>query len=189
MSPPTRPWSPGATYFFSAHLRDGHSQLLVEHATYLRLAFRIARVVRPFRINAIVVLPDHLHGVWTLPEGDTEGHQRWSQIQAVFDRHLPGNPPRAVLRRDRQVRPLWHSGFREHRILDDADLARHVAYVHENPVKHGHVRDARQWPLSSIHRGVGRPVAGFGECREPGTCSALGEDAASGMDQEDARGC
>ncbi|WP_313275013.1 transposase [Stenotrophomonas sp.] len=161
----------------------------MEHATYLRLAFRIARVVRPFRINAIVVLPDHLHGVWTLPEGDTEGHQRWSQIQAVFDRHLPGNPPRAVLRRDRQVRPLWHSGFREHRILDDADLARHVAYVHENPVKHGHVRDARQWPLSSIHRGVGRPVAGFGECREPGTGSALDEDADSGMDQEDARGC
>lgn len=159
MSQQPHPCQPGTAYFFSAHLRDGHSRLLVEQARGLRLAFRVAQQARPFRINAIVVLPDHLHGVWTLPDGDDDGHRRWTQIQAIFDRQLPGMPPRAVLRRDRSIlRPLWHNGFREHRIIDAEDLQRHVAYVHENPVKHGHVRDAAAWPFSSIHRsGEGEP--------------------------------
>lgn len=147
-----RPWQPGNAYFFSAHLRDRQSRLLIEQAQGLRLAFRVAQLARPFRINAIVVLPDHLHGVWTLPQGDDDGHRRWTQIQAIFDRQLPGMPPRAVLRRDRTARPLWHSGFREHRILDTEDFDRHVAYVHQNPVRHGHVREAAEWPYSSIHR-------------------------------------
>jgi len=71
----------------------------------------------------------------------------------------PGNlvDPRLQLRRDRSLRPLWHNGFREHRIVDAEDLQRHVAYVHHNPVKHGHVRDATQWPYSSIHRGRREP--------------------------------
>ncbi len=155
MSCDHHPWQPGNAYFFSAHLHRAHAGLLVEHAQALRLAFRVAQQARPFRIDAIVVLPDHLHGVWTLPAGDDDGHRRWTQIQAIFDRHLPGKPPRAVLRRDRCARPLWHSSFREHRILDEDDFHRHVAYVHQNPVKHGHVRDAMEWPYSSIHR-VGR---------------------------------
>lgn len=152
MSCDHRPWQPGNAYFFSAHLRDQRSRLLVDHAQGLRLAFRVAQQARPFRLDAIVVLPDHLHGVWTLPAADDDGHRRWNQIQAIFDRQLPGMPPRAVLRRDRRARPLWHSSFREHRIVDGEDFLRHVAYVHENPVKHGHVRDAADWPYSSIHR-------------------------------------
>lgn len=153
-------WPTGTAYFFSAHLRDRSSSLLVEQAQILRLAFRVAQQARPFRINAIVVLPDHLHGVWTLPEGDEEGHRRWAQIQAIFDRQLPMTDPRLQLRRDRSLRPLWHNGFREHRIVDAEDLQRHVAYVHHNPVKHGHVRDATQWPYSSIHRGRREPEEG-----------------------------
>ena len=152
MSCDHRPWQPGPAYFFSAHLRDPHTRLLLQQMQALRLAFRVTQQARPFRLNAIVVLPDHLHGVWTLPQGDEDGLRRWSQIQAVFDRQLPGMPPRAVLRRDRCARPLWHGCFREHRILDGDDLHRHVAYVHHNPVKHGHVREAAQWPYSSIHR-------------------------------------
>jgi putative transposase len=146
------PWQPGSAYFFSAHLRDRYSHLLVEHAHVLRLAFRVAQQARPFRVNAIVVLPNHLHGVWTLPAGDEEGHRRWLQIQAVFDRQLPGHPPRAMVRRDRCARPLWHTDFREHRLVDAEDVQRHIAYVHDNPVKHGLVREACEWPYSSIHR-------------------------------------
>ncbi len=152
------PWQPGASFFFSAHLLDSRSHLLVEQAQALRLAFRVAQQARPFRIDAMVVLPDHLHGVWTLPEGDEAGGQRWAQVQAIFDRHLPALQPRAVVRRDRSVRPLWHSCFRERRIEDAADLALHVAYVHQNPVRHGHVREARAWPYSSIHRLAAAPV-------------------------------
>lgn len=155
MHSPTPLWQPGNTYFFSAQLRDRHSRLLVEHAAVLRRAFRIAQQSRPFKVNAIVVLPSHLHGIWTLPEGDEEGHRRWLQIQAVFDRQLPGQPPRALLRRDRCARPLWDSGFREHRILDTEDLEKHIAYVHHSPVKHGHVREPAEWPYSSIHRQPG----------------------------------
>lgn len=98
-------WPTGTAYFFSAHLRDRSSSLLVEQAQTLRLAFRVAQQARPFRINAIVVLPDHLHGVWTLPEGDEEGHRRWAQVQAIFDRQLPMVDPRLQLRRDRSRRP------------------------------------------------------------------------------------
>lgn len=145
-------WQPGDAFFFSAHLRDRHSRLLVEHAPVLALAFRVAQQARPFRINAIVVLPNHLHGVWTLPAGDEDGHRRWLQIQAVFNRQLPGHPPRAMVRRDRTMRPLWHDDFRAHRLLDAQDVQRHVAYVHDNPVRHGLVREACQWPYSSIHR-------------------------------------
>jgi putative transposase len=111
-------WQPGSAYFFSAHLRNRRSRLLVEHAQVLRLAFRVTQQAWPFRINAIVVLPDHLHGVWTLPAGDEDGARRWVQIQAVFDRQLPGHPPRAMVRRDRSMRPLWHADFREHRLVD-----------------------------------------------------------------------
>lgn len=149
-------WQPGSAYFFSAHLRDRYSRLLVEHAQLLRLAFRIAQQARPFRINAIVVLPDHLHGVWTLPDGDEEGHRRWLQIQAVFDRQLPGHPPRAMVRRDRTVRPLWHTDFRERRLVDADDVQRHIAYVHSYPVQQGFVREACEWPYSSIHRRCAR---------------------------------
>lgn len=159
MSQHPGPLSAGTAYFFSAHLRERSSRLLVNQVPALRLAFRVAQQARPFRINAIVVLPDHLHGIWTLPEGDDDGHRRWAQIQAIFDRQLPGMPPRAVLRRDRSVRPLWHNSFREHRIVDADDLRRHVAYVHHNPVRHGHVHDPAAWPYSSIHR-LGRAEQG-----------------------------
>lgn len=154
-------WQAGGAFFFSAHLRDRSSRLLVEHAQVLGLAFRVAQQAYPFRINAIVVLPNHLHGVWTLPTGDEDGHRRWLRIQAVFDRQLPGQPPRVMVRRDRCVRPLWHDHFREHRLRDAEDVQRHVAYVHDLPVEQGLVRDACEWPYSSIHR---RGNSGSGPC-------------------------
>ena len=154
-------WQAGDAFFFSAHLRDRSSRLLVDHAQVLGLAFRVAQQAHPFRINALVVLPNHLHGVWTLPAGDENGHRRWLQIQAVFDRQLPGQPPRAMVRRDRSVRPLWQDGFREHRLCDAEAVQRHVAYVHDLPVAQGLVREACEWPYSSIHR---RCSKGSGPC-------------------------
>lgn len=144
------------TWHFSAHLRDHHSRLLVDHAAVLRRAFRIAQQTRPFTLHAIVVLPSQLHGVWSLPPGDEDGRARWLQIQAVFDRQLPGQPPRALLRRDRCARPLWHDDFRALPVVDAQDLQRCIADVHHAPVQHGHVREPAQWPFSSIHRLRGR---------------------------------
>lgn len=143
------------TWCFSAYLRDPRSRLLVEHTQVLRRAFGIARQTRPFVLRAIVVLPNQLHGVWTLPPHDADGEGRWRQIQAVFDRQLPGQPPRALLRRDRCARPLWQADFPQQRVLDAADLQQQIARVHQRPVQLGHVREAAQWRYSSIHRRCG----------------------------------
>lgn len=151
-----RPYAPFEnTWHFSAYLRDPRSYLLVEHAEVLRRAFRIARQTRPFILQAIVVLPSELHGVWTLPPGDDDGEGRWRQVQAVFDRQLPGQPPRALLRRDRCARPLWQADFPQQRIVDAHDLQQQIARVHHSPVLHGHVREPAQWRYSSIHRRQG----------------------------------
>ena len=83
-----RVWIPGGTYFFTVALADRRSTLLVDRIAELRSAFRTAWIARPFTIDAIVVLPDHLHAVWTLPTGDADYAKRWSQIKAMFVRAL-----------------------------------------------------------------------------------------------------
>jgi putative transposase len=127
---------PGATYFFTVTLRDRRSQLLIEHVDALRLAFRIIRRRRPFVIQAIVILPDHLHTVWKLPESDDNFPGRWKAIKACFTR--------ALLRRGLRLKRdpngeynLWQRRYWEHWIRDGSDLTRHIDYIHYNPVKHG----------------------------------------------------
>lgn len=141
---------PGATYFFTVTLRDRRSDLLVAHADRLRDAFRHVRKERPFAVEAIVVLPDHLHAVWRLPPDDADYSGRWRWIKARFTRELVrGGIP---LRRDRRGEyHLWQRRFWEHLIRDDGDFARHANYIHYNPVKHGLVTNPFDWRLSSIH--------------------------------------
>jgi putative transposase len=166
----------GATYFFTANLADRRSALLTEHIDQLRLAFRYARQRHPFAIEAIVVLPDHLHTVWTMPEGDGDFPRRWRLIKAAFSRRLERAEPISASRSRKHERGIWQRRYWEHTIRDDEDFARHVDYIHFNPVKHGYVDRAQDWPYSSFHRLVrtgayprewsGRdddPDGGFGE--------------------------
>ncbi len=83
-----RNFVPGGTYFFTVNLRDRSSRLLVEHIGLLRTAFRTVRLERPFRVDAIVVLPEHLHTIWTLPTGDADYPGRWRAIKSTFTRAL-----------------------------------------------------------------------------------------------------
>src|SRR6476469_3392241 len=83
-----RNFLPGGTYFFTVTLADRRSNVLVEHVDALRAAFRAARQERPFTIDAIVVLPDHLHTIWTLPAGDADFSGRWKRIKAHFTHRL-----------------------------------------------------------------------------------------------------
>jgi putative transposase len=145
--------TPGATYFFTVTLRDRNARVLVDHVDYLRHAFALTRRERPFRVDAIVVLPDHLHAVWTLPSGDDDFSSRWRAIKGRFTRVVSGLGV-AVHRNARGEFDLWQSRYWEHRIRDDEDLQRHVDYCHFNPVKHGHVARPEQWPYSSFHRYV-----------------------------------
>ncbi len=145
---------PGATYFFTVVLAERGSGALVEHVDLLRWAIRTTLHKRPFRIDAMVVLPDHLHAVWTLPEGDADFPTRWRLIKARFSRGLPKSERISVSHEIKRERGIWQRRYWEHRIRDDGDYRRHVKYCHFNPVKHGLVARVRDWPHSSFHRDV-----------------------------------
>jgi putative transposase len=146
-----RPRRPGAVVFFTVTLLDRSSRLLVEEVDRLREAVRVTRSERPFGIRAWVVLPDHLHCVWHLPEGDADYATRWRLIKARFAHGLPVGARRRshLVRRERGV---WQRRFWEHHIRDEDDLAAHLRYCWWNPVKHGLVATPEEWPHSSVHR-------------------------------------
>ena len=83
-----RNFVPGGTYFFTVTLADRTSSALVDHVSALRMAFPIARHERPFTIEANVILPEHLHAIWTLPSGDSDFSGRWERIKAYFTHRL-----------------------------------------------------------------------------------------------------
>jgi putative transposase len=143
----------GGTFFFTVTLVDRRSSALVEHIADLRNAFRVTRRERPFAIEAIVVLPDHLHAVLTLPAGDADFSGRWRRIKGYFSRALID----AGIGLDRASNgdlSLWQRRFWEHTIRNEHDFERHVDYIHFNPIKHGLVRRVGDWPHSSFHRYV-----------------------------------
>jgi len=143
---------PGASYFFTVNLADRTSRLLVEQVERLREAFRETRRELPFRIEAIVVLPDHLHCIWTLPPGDADFSVRWRHIKMRFSRGIARGESISPSRAAKGERGIWQRRFWEHLIRDDADYEAHVNYIHYNPVKHGHVERVAAWPYSSFHR-------------------------------------
>jgi len=114
-------------------LLERRRKLLTEHIDILRAVFKAARQRRPFTVEAIVILPDHLHCIWTLPEGDADFSGRWQDIKARFAAHI------SVRRLKKGERGIWQRRFWEHAIRDERDFERHVNYIHYNPVKHGHV--------------------------------------------------
>lgn len=151
-----RTWMPGGTYFFTVNLLDRRRRLLTQRIDVLGDAFRMARTARPFSMPAWVVLPDHLHCIWLLPEGDADIATRWRHIKAAFSRAMPTGEPRSARRVARAERGVWQRRYWEHLIRDEADLQAHVDYIHINPVKHGHVACVADWPHSSFHRYVER---------------------------------
>ncbi|MCL2830273.1 MAG: transposase [Betaproteobacteria bacterium] len=143
---------PGGTYFFTINLSERSRTLLVDHIALLRNAVRKVKQAHPFDILAWVVLPDHLHAIWALPENDPDCATRWMLIKAGFSRGIPQGEWIRASRRHKGERGIWQRRFWEHLILDEDDLQRHMDYVHINPVKHGYVERASEWPYSSIHR-------------------------------------
>ena len=160
---------PGGTYFFTVNLAVRGSDLLVRRVEVLREAVRVTKAERPFRIEAWVVMPDHLHAVWTLPEGDANFSVRWGAIKARFSmgvRRAGFTPPDRLpqvqtgefagvnpgLRSDKGGLAVWQRRFWEHCIRDAEDFAAHVDYCHWNPVKHGYVARPEDWAWSSVHR-------------------------------------
>jgi putative transposase len=149
-----RNFLPGGSFFFTVNLADRRLRLLTEHVDGLRNAFRETRQHHPFAIDAMVVLPDHLHTVWTLPDGDADFATRWRLIKSSFSRDLPSSEPISSSRAVKGERGIWQRRYWEHTIRDESDFARHVDYIHINPIKHGLVTRVRDWPYSSFHRMV-----------------------------------
>ena len=144
----------GGSYFFTVNLHDRRSGLLVAEIGVLRNAVRAARARYPFHIDAWVVLPDHMHCLWTLPPGDHDFPVRWQTIKAMFSRSVPrAEDRRASLVRKREA-GIWQRRYWEHTIRDDQDYAVHMDYIHFNPVKHRLAAHPADWPFSSFTKCV-----------------------------------
>ena len=149
----------GGTYFFTVNLAERRGNtLLVDRIDALRHAFRLTRRERPFALEAIVVLPEHLHCLWKLPSGDDDYPTRWRLIKARFSRSVPLDERRSRSRQLKRERGIWQRRYWEHCIRDEDDFRRHLDYIHFNPVKHGFVRRSADWPHSSLPRWIGRGV-------------------------------
>ncbi|MBI5443623.1 MAG: transposase [Deltaproteobacteria bacterium] len=153
----------GATYFFTV-VTYGRQRWLCEKEARdaLRGAIREVRATRPFQIRAFVLLPDHLHCLWTLPEGDADLSTRWRLVKSGTTRRLTEgglaaalelHPASASRKRSGEC-TLWQRRFWEHQIRDERDYSSHCDYVHYNPVRHGLVRAPQDWPNSTFHRYV-----------------------------------
>ena len=149
-----RAFVPGGTFFFTVTLLERRRNLLTENIDHLREVFKAARRRRPFTIEAIVILPDHLHCIWTLPCGDADFSTRWHDIKARFAAQIPRGERLSARRLQKGERGIWQRRFWEHVIRDEGDYERHVDYIHYNPVKHGYVTRVADWPYSSFHRFV-----------------------------------
>ena len=147
---------PGGTFFFTVNLLDRRSDLLVRRMEALRQAVRQVRHRAPFRIEAWVVLPDHMHWLWTLPGGDDDFSGRWRAIKTAFSKALPAREPRTTAMTARGERGIWQRRYWEHTIRDDRDFAAHFDYIHFSPVKHRLAEHPHDWPHSSFHRCVAK---------------------------------
>jgi putative transposase len=139
----------GGCYFFTVVSHARHALFSsAQRVDLLRQALRKVQRTQPFEIQAIVVLPDHLHTVWRLPPGDADFSRRWRDIKQEVSARLNAPTNR------RGEKAVWQRRFWEHLIRDADDWRRHVDYVHYNPVKHGLVESASQWPYSSFQAAV-----------------------------------
>jgi putative transposase len=147
-----RAYVKGGCYFFTLTLADRKSQLLTQHIDLLRASIKYVKDRHPFNIDAMVVLPDHLHCIWTLPENDCDYAKRWMLIKTHFSRQIPKTENIHSTRIKKRERGIWQRRFWEHVIRNERDFLNHVEYIHINPIKHGYVQNVKDWPFSSIHK-------------------------------------
>jgi len=160
----------GGCYFFTVNLLERNKSLSIDHIDLLRESVRVCKQKRPFHIDAWVVLPEHMHCIWTLPEGDDDFSNRWKIVKTHFSKGLPREERRTKVRIKRGERGIWQRRFWEHAIRDDRDYATQMDYLHFNPVKHGWVKNVIDWPYSSFHRHLENGVYSVdwagGDCKD-----------------------
>ena len=154
-------YQPGGQYFLTVVTYERRPLLTGPLARQLlREAWKTTAARFPFRVEALCLMPDHIHCIWTLPENDADFSVRWNQIKSQFSKAYMGATEqpdsirgnRSTSRKRRGEATIWQRRFWEHLIRDEHDFARHVDYIHYNPVKHGLVEWAGEWRWSSFHR-------------------------------------
>jgi len=141
----------GGTYFFTACLKDRDGRSVAEGIDVLRGVYASVVQDHPVTCHAMVVLPDHIHAVWTLPPRDTDVTTWWKSIKSAFSSRLAAMPHRNDSKRRWGQADVRHCQFWVHAIRNDADFQRHVDYCHFDPVKHGLVRRPEDWAFSTVH--------------------------------------
>jgi putative transposase len=147
----------GAAFFFTV-VTHGRRRFLCDEANIKLIRESLQHVINrhPFTVDAFVLLPDHLHCIWTLPENDADFSMRWRQIKSYFSRkyhdECKGGQAEVPLSTGKQA--IWQHRFWEHQIRDENDFVKHVEYIHFNPVKHGLANSPKAWPHSTFHRFV-----------------------------------
>ena len=149
---------PGGTYFFTVNLADADDCRLCLEVDLFRECYRKTAQELPFRTDTIVVLPDHLHAIWTLPSGDADYSERWRRIKQRFSHALHQKHARSESRLAEWNPRIWQPRFWEHTIRNAEDLSNHRAYCFHDPVRHDLVHHPRDWALSSfVKRGSTMP--------------------------------
>jgi putative transposase len=148
----------GGTYFFTVVTYRRQKILCNENVRLaLREGIREVQKIHPFTIDGWVLLPDHLHCIWTLPPDDADFGIRWAMIKRYVTKQcnsLRCNDWMTASKRRRKESTLWQRRFWEHQIRDDRDYEKHMDYMHYNPVKHGFTTTVKDWSYSTFHRYV-----------------------------------
>ena len=148
----------GGTWFFTVNLAERNNTILVDEYDLLRSVMNKVKREHPFKLDAMVVLPDHIHSIWTLPSNDNDYSTRWGLIKSGFSRKLPKLERINRSRFNKGERGVWQRRYWEHLIRDDFDYEKHIQYIHYNPVKHGYVKRPADWPYSSVHKYIEKGV-------------------------------
>lgn len=179
---------PGGTYFFTVRLQDRTSRLLTQRVDLLRAAMRLAQKQWPFTVDVAVVLPDHLHMIWTMPDTDGDFSKRWRMIKSTFSRHIEGPAEVSPSMARRGEKGIWQRRFWEHLIRDEVDFEAHRAFALAAPVQAGLVARPQDWAHSSVHRDLrwGRELpsmSGYGpivgHCRNPASSAPIPQGTAT----------
>jgi putative transposase len=146
---------PGATYFFTLCLEDRDSTLLTDHIDTLRAAYLKTLQELPALCPAMVVLPNHLHAIWTEPEGSVLCSERWRRIKARFSHAIQQDFSPNPSKQTKRERGIWQRRFWEHAIRGESEFVAAMEFCHFNPVKHGLVTNPLDWQYSSLSRRMG----------------------------------
>lgn len=143
---------PGSTWFFTVNLAERGSTVLMDHIATLRAAYRQTALEQTIHCDAMVILPDHIHAVWTLPAGDSDFSNRWRKIKARFTHATGLTGIQTHSKREKREAGLWQRRFWEHRIRNMDAFRGAVDFCLSDPVRHGLAATPEDWPFSTIHR-------------------------------------